>query len=991
MNFKSAVLLILAAVALFVAVFGLQARKLYKKAEASHHAMARSAALVERAGRAEAEAHAHEATLRGCLLGRQEDCGDGLETSASRLRHAVKGLPEFSDGSTAQTTEIRGIQAEAERKIRLCYQVWQTGDSSLMAEAAASDVRLHNELVRMQAGGGKAYAGYQKAYEKDQRSCFIFSLAAFLVLAAGTGITLYRIYQNARERSEVEGVARTTEAHYRMLVEGSDLVLIVTNPHGIITFASDNVESLTGYPCDALVGQRLDEFLGVGEVEEQPSTTREREHTFVNADGEERWAAYRIKAERDKDGNVIEYRIVAWDIDREKRLRLTMQSLEDSRRQQQQLFQDVIDNVPNMVYLKDLKGNYIVVNRHMRELFGTQDVIGRRLMDLLGTQEDEDRMRRADQQVLKDHQPVAFEEHYVVDGEERYFWEVKFPVFDEHGDVSFIGGIATDITTRKYEEMALREAKAEAEQARRAQEAFMASMSHEIRTPMNGIVGMANLLTGTKLNAEQREFTDTIIESARNLLSIINDLLDFSKIESGRFEFERTPFRLRHALKKALHPLRFKAEEKGLKLELDVQDTAPEVLVGDPLRLQQIIINLVGNALKFTAEGSVTVTASAIAAGTGAVMLRIDVADTGIGIPKDKVGYVFESFTQQHAAISRSYGGTGLGLAIVRQLAELQGGSVEVQSESGKGSTFTVSIPFEVSAELPTTARLEPEERAEDIPGGMLIGLSVLVAEDNPINQKVVRNTLSKQGADVTVVNNGFLAVQQLAAGTEQYDIVLMDLQMPEMDGYEATRRIRKDIKSDIPIIAMTADALKGEDERTHAAGMSGFVSKPFEPADLYQKILALTTGRVSSPSLLIPAANGGLKKDDTLATPAPQPPTPAERVVDLSYLTDLSGDDPSYLREVVSIFMRSVPQNLEQLGKLVQEGSDRGAIKKMAHGLKSSFGVVRVKGFLERLTELEVLASGPNGQEDMNRVMASLDADFQQARTELEELTSAA
>lgn len=980
MNFKSAVLLILAAVALFVTGYSLQARKLWQKVDVAQAEMRRNASLVRAANSLEAAAHGHEATLRGCLLGRPADCEPGLTRTAQTLRAAAAELATFADGSSAQKAEVTGILTEVERKIRLVLQVWRTGSQTSFHEAAACDMRLHAAVTRLEANGGEAYLGAQKAYARETRSCYIFSLAAFLVLAAGTGITLYRIYQNARERSEVEGIARTTEAHYRMLVEGSDLVLIVTNPHGIITFASDNVTSLTGYPCDALVGQRLDEFLGVGEMDDSQPTGREREHTFVNAAGEERWAAYRIKAERDKDGSVTEYRIVAWDIDREKRMRMTLQGLEDSRRQQQQLFQDVIDNVPNMVYLKDLKGNYIVVNRHMRELFGTQDVIGRRLMDLLGSQEDEDRMRRADQQVLKDQQPVAFEEFYVVEGEERYFWEVKFPVFDEHGDVAFIGGIATDITTRKREEIALREAKGEAEHAKQAQEAFMAAMSHEIRTPMNGIVGMANLMAGTKLNAEQREFTDTILESARNLLSIINDLLDFSKIESGRFEFERTPFRLRHALKKAVHPLRFKAEEKGLKLELDVDDNTPEVLVGDPLRLQQIVINLVGNAIKFTGEGSVTVAASAIAAGSGAVMLQIDVKDTGIGIPQDKLGYVFESFTQQHSAISRSYGGTGLGLAIVRQLAELQGGNVEVHSESGMGSTFTVSIPFEVSNEIPAVA-----PRRVPGPGtvnGMLVGLSILVAEDNPINQKVVRNTLAKQGADVTIVENGQLAVDLLIAGAARYDAVLMDLQMPEMDGYEATRRIRQELHSDIPIIAMTADALKGEDERTKVAGMTGFVSKPFEPDDLYQKILALTSGRVSSPGLL-PVA-GAVPSVSAIAQGIPLVAR-HDPLVDLSYLTDLSGDDPAYLRDVVGIFLGSVPQSLEHLDKLVHEGTNKDAIRKTAHGLKSSFGVIRVEGFLEALAELEHLTDGPDGQAGMARVMDKLTHDFQLAKEELQ------
>jgi CheY-like chemotaxis protein len=275
----------------------------------------------------------------------------------------------------------------------------------------------------------------------------------------------------------------------------------------------------------------------------------------------------------------------------------------------------------------------------------------------------------------------------------------------------------------------------------------------------------------------------------------------------------------------------------------------------------------------------------------------------------------------------------------------------------------------------------------------MLVGLSILVAEDNPINQKVVRNTLAKQGADVTIVENGRLAVESLRAGREHYDAILMDLQMPEMDGYEATRLIRNELNSNIPIIAMTADALKGEDERTTAAGMTGFVSKPFEPADLYQKILALTTtGRVSSPGL-VPVVEEGTAESVSTAAPVPAAPLPAGRepLVDLSYLTDLSGDDPAYLRDVVGIFLGSVPQSLEHLQKLVEDGSNRDAIRKTAHSLKSSFGVIQVNGFLERLAQIETLASGPNGQEDMQRLVSSLTDDFQQAMEELQAMMGTA
>ncbi len=984
MSFRSAVLLILAAIGLFLSVYFLAARGLWQRAQHSQSGIDSAQRTIASLHLVEAAFNNHEAALRGCLLMRSTTCEQDLSTAATRIGGELSGLRALmTDGDAL--AEIDRLDTLARSKAALAIGATQPfgGTAGTPALSEAAVLRINSEIrasvMRIDAMAGSILSDRKVLYNKRISACYLFSVGAFAALCLMVGLMLYRIYQVVRRNTTVEDIARTSEARYRMLVEGSDMVLIVGNRAGEVTFASDNIERLTGYGCDELVGRNALRIMPklAGELPaDTPPEGRDREYLFTTRDGKERWAAYRVTEQTGPEGHP-EYHIIAWDIDREKRMRLAMKGLEEARRQQQQLLQDVIDHVPNMVYLKDLQGNYAVVNRPLRELFGklTPQVIGRKLGEFFGPEAEDGRMRRTDEHVVNDKQPVAFEEEYEFYGEKRYFWEVKFPVFDEGGAVRYVGGIASDITERKQEELALREAKGEAEKARTAQEAFLASMSHEIRTPMNGVVGMANLMLGTRLSGEQREFTETILESARNLLALINDLLDFSKIESGRFEFEHTPFRVRHALRRAIHPLRFKAEEKGLHLDLELVEDLPEVLIGDALRLQQIVINLVGNAIKFTSEGAVTVRAGGALAGTGAVMLRIDVQDTGIGIPKDKLGFVFESFAQQHAAMSRSYGGTGLGLAIVRQLAELQGGTVEVESVLGKGSTFSVSIPFEVSTEE-AALPLQESPVSSTAPEHILEGLCILVAEDNPINQKVVRNTLARQGAEVVITGSGTQAVSALRQ--QSFDVVLMDIQMPEMDGYAATRAIREELNSGIPIIAMTADALKGERERCIAAGMTDFISKPFDPAELYTKILAAAAvpAALKRPPLI--SANGA-------ATDAP----PADNLVDLSYLTELSGDDPAYLREVVGIFLGSTPEAIGRLGTLVRsEQPDRDAVRKTAHGLKSSFGVVRVQGILEALTEVEQGAAILPATE-LRETVARIEQTFGQARAELERIAA--
>ena len=496
-------------------------------------------------------------------------------------------------------------------------------------------------------------------------------------------------------------------------------------------------------------------------------------------------------------------------------------------------------------------------------------------------------------------------------------------------------------------------------EASKIKEQFVANISHEIRTPMNAVLGFAGLLQKTTLDKNQHEYVKSIRSSAENLLTIINDILDLSRIESGMMRIENLPFNLRELLDSLATMLNVKAKNRGLYLRTEVDDSVPENLRGDAVRLTQILMNLISNALKFTHEGGVVVRLEKADTKDKTVFIRFIISDTGIGISEEKQRSVFDRFQQAQTETTRRYGGTGLGLSIVKQLVEIQNGTITLQSQPGKGSIFTVLLPYEVAAE----AEMESISPMPVLVGEPLLQkIKLLVAEDNLMNQKLIQHLMQQWQIDFDIVSNGAAAVETLKRKAHEYNLVLMDIQMPEMDGYAATEKIRYDLNLSIPIIAMTAHALAGEKEKCLGAGMDDYISKPLNEEHLYRLI------RTYSAKITSPTAS----------------------VINMEYLRSISKGDKAFERNMIRAFSSQMPLELKQL-KTAIEDKNYKRIGTIAHSMKSTVSYMGLQYLTPLLQEIETESENQNGFARINDNFISIDATCQLAIKEAHDIISVA
>ncbi|MDD2501570.1 MAG: ATP-binding protein, partial [Geobacter sp.] len=685
--------------------------------------------------------------------------------------------------------------------------------------------------------------------------------------------TAFNKMTESRQRAEI--TAKESEARLKDVFDNLHMITVCLETNGSITYCNDYLLQVTGYRRHEVIGKNwFDLFIPepepVKQVFNQMITKGEIVHHFQNAiltkSGTLRTVAWNNTLSHDSLGGISGITSIGSDITEQ-------HAAEQALEQSQTTLRSLVDANPESLYLVDRNGTVLVANATFARRIGKEliQIIGSHLGELFSPEVAQQRRDKLEE-VFTTGMPLVF-------SDTRDLWQFEHhlnPVCMQDGSVSSVSILTIDVTeqrriagdlqkanqllknnnekleqrvSERTAELAhlneeLSQARDAAEGASRSKSEFLANMSHEIRTPMNAILGLVHLALQTDLSHKQREYLATVSSSAQSLLGIINDILDVSRIESGKLQMEKAGFSLEGVVTRSIGLLALKAKEKGVLLEQQIAPDIPDSLIGDPLRLEQVLVNLLSNAVKFTEHGSITLKISCGAALNDQDQLALDISitDTGCGMDEQTLARLFKPFSQGDTSTTRTHGGTGLGLTICRHLVEMMGGEINVTSTPGKGSCFSFNALFGVSTTTTARKGSKADRNALVQHYQTLGGLHLLVVEDHPINRQIAREVLESVGVTVETVDNGREAVAFMQDHGDSIDLILMDIQMPIMDGYEATREIRQRYsRNRLPIIAMTAHALNEERERCLASGMNEHLAKPIVVEKLYELLARLT------------------------------------------------------------------------------------------------------------------------------------------------------
>ena len=774
------------------------------------------------------------------------------------------------------------------------------------------------------------------------------------------------------ENKELEAFSNSQKQvsqYTRSLIEASPDPLVTISPEGKITDVNGASVKVTGESREKLIGTDFSDYFTEpqkaregykqvfekGSVSDYPLTIRHKNGKLTDV-------LYNASVYKNDKGQVLGVFAAARDVTAQKLLSNYSLSLIEASR-------DPLFTISPEGKITDMNEATVKITEVSRKkLIGT---------DFFNYFTEPDKAREGYQQVFA----KGFVADYPLTIMDGKFTDVLFngAVYkDDRGKVLGAVVVARVITEQKriatelvearvFAELATaiaEEAKEKAEMATslaveavKAKQQFLSNMSHEIRTPMNAIIGFTKVVLKTELSAKQKEYLTAIKLSGDALIVLINDILDLAKVDAGKMTFEQVPFKMSLSLLAMLHLFETKIQEKNLELVTLYDKKIPAVLLGDPVRLHQIILNLVSNAVKFTTKGKITVSVQLLKEDEEKVLIEFSVTDTGIGITENKIERIFENFQQASSGTSRLYGGTGLGLAIVKQLVEAQGGSIKVKSEVDKGSVFSFTLSFQ-KTNAETELESEIVELDKDIKH-----IKVLVVEDIALNQLLMKTLLDDFGFERDIAANGKIAIEKLQS--QSYDIILMDLQMPEMNGFEATEYIRNKMNSTIPIIALTADVTTVDLAKCKAVGMNDYIAKPVDERLLYSKIVSLV--------------KTGLKENE-------RADTKKVRCIDLDYLVRCTKGDPKLMMEMISLYLEQTTTLIRELKQSLKD-KDWDLMQGTAHKMIPSFAIMGISTHYENLAKkVQEHAKKLEYLDDIPAMVIQLETICEQACNELEE-----
>lgn len=787
------------------------------------------------------------------------------------------------------------------------------------------------------------------------------------------------LLQDITEKKISETVLKQNEKKYRELVETVSDIIYRCNYKGEFIYVNPKAVNMCGFQEEELLGKHFSELIRKDHVQRVIDfykiqfENRERssylEFPILTKEGKEVWVGQTVDIYKLDEGG-LEFIALTRDISERVYIQKALEQSEEK-------YRSIIENLE--LGLLEVNTEDVITKVYPQFCgltgYAEEELVGKKAIDFLAPDAFKASMKQKNEERKAGKSGVYEAQIKKKTGEIIWVIISGAPFYNREGEVIGSVGVHLDITERKAMEEELRDAKEIAENSARSKELFMANMSHEIRTPMNAIIGMSDLLQQTTITPKQNGYVGAIQNSAENLLVIINDILDFYKIESGKLSLEEINCDLDNVIQNAVKLLELKAEEKGIELVVDPLPESMSVnVISDPTRLGQVFINLLSNAVKFTKQGRVNFSCQVVENTATFQRILFSVKDTGIGISPEHIKHIFESFAQADEATARKYGGTGLGLAISKKLVELMGGQLDVKSQLGFGSKFYFELKLK-KGEANVTVKDNVLDK-----NSFLKDLRVLLVEDHDINRYITQTVLESWKCKVDWAENGLVAVEKVK--NNYYDVVLMDMRMPELDGVGATRIIREELHSNVPIIALTANAIKGDSDKCLIAGMNDYLSKPFKKEDLYEKLLLQLNDVSAFSNERIPRQDTILNKEVMKESETHSPGT--ENYVDLSGLEKITYGDEEFKKKMISMFVEDTPSQISELQEALGQ-KEYTTVKKTAHKLKPSIKYLAVPEMFDLIRGIELMEGDYNQlEEDAKLLIERLTILTEQLKNEL-------